>query len=79
LQHARAAKSDAGRRKDRANPVFYLRDDAATGSSAHMHRTQALRGDEKPGFPCRAGDRYHAYFKADPAAKPVACRIAEFE
>jgi len=59
----------AAARQYRVNPIFYLRDDAATGASAHMHRTQALRGDGELGFPCPAADRYDAYFKAGSTAK----------
>ncbi len=53
LQHqgafaaAPAAKSDAGRRQDRANPIFYLRDDAATGPSRISIELRRRCGDEE--------------------------------
>src|SRR4029079_1280278 len=69
-----------GLQQDCANAIFYPGDDGATGSSAHMHRTLGPVSRRKHCFPCVAGDRYHAYFTAEDAAKACAsCRIAELE
>ncbi len=51
------------RRQDRANPIFYLRDDAATGSCAHMHRTASGVTRRRLKLPL-------------PGARPLSCILA---